>query len=161
MIYFLQAGKGGPVKIGFTEKKLRERISDIQIGCSEELILLGVVQGDQTQEKHIHQEFAEYALRGEWFSPHEKMLETIVRIASIPEPTIKSNGINMNSSRLRRRRDELGLSQKQIAGQLGVAAMTISRWERGESEPQKRLRPMLAQIVGIPIEEILSALSRQ
>lgn len=37
----------------------------------------------------------------------------------------------MNGPDLRRRRHALGLSQQKLAERLGVAKMTVSRWERG------------------------------
>lgn len=38
----------------------------------------------------------------------------------------------MNGKELRKRRKALGLTQEALAGELGVTANTIARWERGE-----------------------------
>ncbi|WP_447979039.1 helix-turn-helix domain-containing protein [Candidatus Nitrospira bockiana] len=49
---------------------------------------------------------------------------------------------------LRRRRKELGLTQAQLAADLGVTVTTVARWERGErgiSEPIGRLVDMLVK----------------
>lgn len=37
---------------------------------------------------------------------------------------------------LKKRRKKLGMSQKQLADELGIYVMTISKWERGEQEPR-------------------------
>ncbi|MGA9767917.1 MAG: helix-turn-helix transcriptional regulator [Blastocatellia bacterium] len=37
----------------------------------------------------------------------------------------------MNGDELKQRREELGMTQEQLAKALGVNIMTISRWERG------------------------------
>ena len=38
----------------------------------------------------------------------------------------------MAGDELRKRREALGMTQEQLAGELGVAANTVARWERGE-----------------------------
>lgn len=37
----------------------------------------------------------------------------------------------MNSDELRQRREALGMTQDDLARELGVKMMTVSRWERG------------------------------
>lgn len=37
----------------------------------------------------------------------------------------------MNPEELKRRREALGMTQEQLARELGVRMMTVSRWERG------------------------------
>jgi ribosome-binding protein aMBF1 (putative translation factor) len=46
---------------------------------------------------------------------------------------------NTLAGRLVRQRTSLGLSQKEMAGRLGVAPGTLARWERGEREPEGAL----------------------
>jgi transcriptional regulator with XRE-family HTH domain len=41
--------------------------------------------------------------------------------------------------RLLRQRTMLGLSQKAVAGRLGVDPSTLAKWERGEGEPAGKL----------------------
>lgn len=48
----------------------------------------------------------------------------------------------MTGSALKRIRNELALTQKQLAEQIGVTSNTVARWERGEvgiAEPVARL----------------------
>jgi len=62
--------------------------------------------------------------------------------------------------RLAQRRKAVGLTQEQLAEQLGVERSTVVRWERGETQPLPWLRPKLAQALGVPadrLEELLAA----
>ena len=63
--------------------------------------------------------------------------------ASGEEHTRRATESSLLPTELRARRQRLGLSQAQLAGQLGVAANTVARWERGElraSHPRSVLR---------------------
>jgi transcriptional regulator with XRE-family HTH domain len=62
--------------------------------------------------------------------------------------------------RLAQRRKAVGLTQEQLAEQLGVERTTVLRWERGQTQPQPWLRPRLAKTLGVSadrIEELLVA----
>jgi tetratricopeptide (TPR) repeat protein/transcriptional regulator with XRE-family HTH domain len=61
---------------------------------------------------------------------------------------------------LAQRRKAVGLTQEQLAEQLGVERTTVVRWERGETQPQPWVRPKLAKALGIQadrLKELLSA----
>lgn len=77
--YFVQRGPGGPIKIG-RSSQVRARIVQISIACPEELILLGVVQGNH--EARFHRLFGAHRIRGEWFRPDPALLGAIEAIAS-------------------------------------------------------------------------------
>ena len=62
--------------------------------------------------------------------------------------------------RLAQRRKAVGLTQEQLAEQLGVERSTVARWERGETRPLPWLRPKLATALGVSadrVEELLAA----
>jgi transcriptional regulator with XRE-family HTH domain len=62
--------------------------------------------------------------------------------------------------RLAQRRKAAGLTQEQLAAELGVERTTVVRWERGQTQPQPWLRPRLAKALGVSadrIEELLAA----
>lgn len=46
------------------------------------------------------------------------------------------------------RRKELGLTQKQLAGQLNVSDRAVSKWERGAGFPDIALLEPLADVLG-------------
>lgn len=77
MIYFIQAGKNGPIKIGQTDNGVDDRLKQLQTGCPYELRLLWVYDGHVFSEKEIHERFSHERIRGEWFRPSRKILDFI------------------------------------------------------------------------------------
>lgn len=72
MIYFIQQGEDGPVKIGYarTRRAVKQRFDSFQIAHAERLELLAVHPGTQDQEKALHAALGAHRIRGEWFRPH-------------------------------------------------------------------------------------------
>lgn len=52
-------------------------------------------------------------------------------------------------------RDTKGLTQKELAKQLGVSKRTVSRWELGLDMPKRSLLIPLADCLGIMVSELL------
>lgn len=77
-VYFVQRGDGGPIKIGFSCIP-SVRISQLQVGCAEKLIVLACVRGNVKLEGALHDKLADHALRGEWFTPHPEVLNAAAR----------------------------------------------------------------------------------
>lgn len=77
MIYFIQAGKNGPIKIGYTENDIASRMAQLQTGCPYELKLLWKIHGNQEKEVEIHNDFEHERICGEWFRPSRMLLEYI------------------------------------------------------------------------------------
>lgn len=57
---------------------------------------------------------------------------------------------------LKTRREQLGLSQEAFGVAVGVEGMTVSRWERGESLPQRRLWSKIEEVTGKSVVEMLT-----
>lgn len=57
---------------------------------------------------------------------------------------------------IRTRRTELGLTQEQLAGKLGVSAPAVNKWERASSYPDITLLPALARALGLDLNTLLS-----
>lgn len=62
----------------------------------------------------------------------------------------------MNARRegLRQRREELGITQEELAVDLGVSTTTYRNWERGMYLPRVGRRPQLARLLGVSVEEV-------
>lgn len=81
MIYFIQAGINGPIKIGFvsgdTLAAVQGRLDACQTGNAETLRLLAVCEGKIGRESAIHRKFAASRVRGEWFLATTDLLKFI------------------------------------------------------------------------------------
>jgi len=75
-IYFVQAGKGGPIKIGRADDP-DKRLLELQVGSPERLVTLAVFDGPAWLERACHREFSKDQghLRGEWFKPTKRLLD--------------------------------------------------------------------------------------
>jgi hypothetical protein len=75
MIYFIESGPGGPIKIGFTKTRdISYRVKDLQCGNPEELHVLALFDGEREDETRLHHIFDKYWIRGEWYRPGEDLL---------------------------------------------------------------------------------------
>jgi hypothetical protein len=89
MIYFIQAGESGPIKIGYTENDIKARVRNIQSSNPTEVKLLGVMQGNQKVEAGLHIQFCDYLIRGEWYQPPEQLLDYIAREGQQPSVSLE------------------------------------------------------------------------
>lgn len=77
MIYFIQVGDDGPVKIGLADDPYR-RLVALQCASPFELRLLGGFEGGRGEELKLHKMFAHARIRGEWFEPTEELLAFVL-----------------------------------------------------------------------------------
>lgn len=54
------------------------------------------------------------------------------------------------------RRKTLGLTQKELAGRLIVSDKAVSKWETGAGYPEVTMLPLLAETLGITVDELLA-----
>ncbi len=72
------------------------------------------------------------------------------------------NSSHQPRTRLRKRRQAVGLTQEELAERVGVNRSTIVRWENGTTAgPRPRQRPTLAEALRISIDELEYLLARQ
>ena len=67
IVYFIQAGPGGPIKIGYSSRSGAARLRENQTAQAETLILLAEARGTREDEAALHGQFNHRRVRGEWF----------------------------------------------------------------------------------------------
>ena len=72
-------------------------------------------------------------------------------------PMLKKTGVNTSElgNAVRRRREELGLSLRDVADETGVSASTLSRIENGTGKPDADNIARLAGWLDMPIERVM------
>ena len=101
LVYFIQQGDTGPIKIGVTIN-LYSRFASLQKKYQNvTLRILGIINGEREKERALHLRFRHIRLKGEWFNPtHE--LENYIKEHAKPidikytSPSVK--GIDFKSS---------------------------------------------------------------
>jgi transcriptional regulator with XRE-family HTH domain len=63
--------------------------------------------------------------------------------------------------RIRQRREQVGLRQRDIADALQLSAQAVSKWERGENAPDIGVLPDLARLLGITTDWLLAGFDDQ
>ena len=89
MIYFVQQGNDGPVKIGYAAI-VENRIRHLQVSSPYPLILLASSPGSTIDEKKIHAILKKHRLNGEWFEPHPEVFD-FIKTQAIPKNEIDPN----------------------------------------------------------------------
>jgi Meiotically up-regulated gene 113 len=65
-VYFIRNAREDTIKVGHSRDP-RKRLSDLQVGCSSQLELIGVIAAAPEIEPIVHQQLREGRIRGEWF----------------------------------------------------------------------------------------------
>lgn len=85
MIYFIQEDRDGPIKIGVASN-VKRRLQGLQVSSAHELHLRATMNGNALVEKELHERFAEWRIRGEWFKPAPPVLALIEQHAQKKHP---------------------------------------------------------------------------
>jgi len=85
MVYFIQCGKGGPIKIGYSTDPWR-RLDYMQVCCPYELTLIAVLPGDAAKERQIQGWYEHCRIRGEWYKPRVELVTFIAHDCNKPPP---------------------------------------------------------------------------
>lgn len=76
MVYFIQAGENGPIKIGKSVDP-QKRLAQLQTSSERPLRILLTLVGDESRECAYHKLWAEHRIRGEWFDPAPEIVEYV------------------------------------------------------------------------------------
>ena len=127
-VYFIQAGEGGPVKIGCAAN-VKKRIKELQCGCPEVIKLLREVEGNRSEEAWFHARFAKFRVRknGEWFRFHEDMMTEV--FVDTPVVVLRKEPKNQYAKFI----DDLG-GASFVSTALGISHSVVCNWRnRGVS----------------------------
>lgn len=139
VVYFIQEGRTGPIKIGWTSNCPHRRRDNLQIGNSEDLHLLGVLPDvDQSVEAEWHNRFSEFRKRSEWFWPSESLVRAIGEQFPAPERKsiarfVRANDEPNELASLKNWLRTNGLRQGDVADWLCVSQAHVSKVMRGLS----------------------------
>lgn len=126
--YLMQSENGGPVKIGKSKaQNLKMRLHDFNIARPDDLVILGVVDGDR--ESEFHNRFAGSWIKREWFRNHSDIYDAF----EITRPALTDNQISNRQGcvDLIKAMSEAGYSMRAIANQLdGLGILTFGRSEK-------------------------------
>jgi len=83
VVYFVEAGTGGPIKIGWTQDVDR-RIAELQTANAHKLILMGTIPGTLEDETAVHARFSHLRMEAEWFRNSPEIQEFIEKGGEFP-----------------------------------------------------------------------------
>lgn len=81
-VYFIEAPEVGAVKIGYSEEPLR-RLTELQPHSPVLLRLVFAVKGTYADERSLHERFAGWRIRGEWYSTTSRDLRMILSLEGL------------------------------------------------------------------------------
>lgn len=69
--------------------------------------------------------------------------------------------MSINFSRLKMYRTQSGLTQEQLAEELGVSRQAVAKWERGESTPDLDSCVKLAELYGVTVDLLIRDIGKE
>lgn len=138
MIYFVQHGDGGPIKVG-TTTNLKRRIEALQNASPENLKLLATIDGGPNEEKILHSIMREERLRGEWFNPSSLVLSIVKKAKETPSileaEVMARSAMIITGNKVAALAEILG-GKSAMARACGVVPALVTRWiKRGWVDP--------------------------
>lgn len=79
MIYFIQSGTNGPIKVG-KAGNIQRRLKSLQTAHPENLVILKTIPGDSEKEAIIKRDLKKFNVQGEWFQSVPEVLEYIRKV---------------------------------------------------------------------------------
>lgn len=89
LVYFMQAGQDGPIKIGVA-LDIRKRFAGLVSGCPDPLIVLGHISGDRKLEQRLHRVLRDSRRHQEWFNLTDDTQCLVQDALSLPADTFLS-----------------------------------------------------------------------
>jgi transcriptional regulator with XRE-family HTH domain len=102
--------------------------------------------------------FADYSTkeyRQPWTENPELILMAVITTNRTPVNSKDERFFETLGSRLAQARKDQGLTQQQVADQLGIAQQTFAHYEGGRLRLPASMLPLLAQMLGLTVDELL------
>jgi transcriptional regulator with XRE-family HTH domain len=141
MIYFVQYGYDGPIKIGYA-KNIRNRLAFLQVASPFDLILIGQIEGDRSYERKLHRKFKKSRLTGEWFTPTDDLIEFLGSLPPSEKVKLKARSRGVRAAAL----------QSDLAKATGYSCPMISAILNGSKRPSGKGLLRLKKETGIPFD---------
>lgn len=148
MIYFLQAGDNGPIKIGYVTSV--DQIKSWQEGSPVPLKLLATLEGTLEVEAYLHSKFLRFRQHGKWFKGSQEILN-FVQNSHLPYSLLEDKP-NVNDKVTFNKLNQLLLKIK-YQSQIGVEWQDIARELGMSTEKLHKLRTE-GFYGGLPWEQI-------
>ena len=133
MIYVIQAGEAGPVKIGVASD-VRKRVGSLQTASPAPLSILHVFEGEEAEERALHRRFAAYRQSGEWFAPVPEIVAGDFGLPAAAKPSMaRVRTASASEHPLVILLEERGMSQTRLAFLLGITKSAVSHWITGRA----------------------------
>lgn len=151
-LYFVQVDGGGPIKIGWTQGCVTNRMRQIQWASPYILNWIGACDAPRSHEKAAHQTLAAYRLRREWFHPTAPVLDFIQgRVGDFDPSAYVDRIFRLDLMRRYRVAGERRFArQDEILREIGIGRYWIAAWtERRKPLPSDvydRLDAVLTRI---------------
>jgi len=75
LIYFIEIIGEEPIKIGYTLKRVSQRLSQLQVASPKPMRVLAVLDGGKNTEAVLHEMFQDDLIRGEWYHRSNELLD--------------------------------------------------------------------------------------
>lgn len=149
------------IKIGYTYKPLSLRQTAIQTGNEARLWDIGVIPFDnedeaKNKEKEIHSHFGGFRAEGEWFYATTRLMKYIENNAiqhtellnqtmsdELDETTERTFGQHLS-----KKRNEVGMTQEQLANLVGCSPGYVSFLEQNRGIPGEQIYEKLIETLG-------------
>lgn len=82
MVYFIQAGDNGPIKIGASSSPW-EHVKILQQGNHQELNLIAEIPGDRNLEQKVRADLKPFERGRKWFDATDEVLDYIEKVQSV------------------------------------------------------------------------------
>ena len=88
--------------------------------------------------------------------PHQRFRVRLDRFLGqgVPTEHAADDGLPTWARLFRQRRNELGITQRELVRALGIDRWTVGAWETGNGVPQRRLRVRLAGWLGVSASQL-------